>query len=69
MQVLLPRLAVLNVSFNRLTSLPKSLGAASRLQQLYVSNNQLSGLPEALDEMPMIDLFISENCFKCDAPV
>jgi Leucine-rich repeat (LRR) protein len=65
LQVHLPRLAVLNVSFNNLRQLPKSLVHAPRLQQLYVSNNQLDEIPEALAAMPLVDLFISENCFKC----
>lgn len=59
------QLAVLNVSFNSLQTLPSSLGTAKRLQQLYVANNQLETLPDALGSLSLVDLFLSENAFRC----
>ena len=56
-------LSVLNLSFNRLSQLPKALGGAPVLQQMYLANNQLTDLPDTFSKLPMIDLFLSENLF------
>ena len=55
-------LGVLNLSFNRLTTLPKALGKAPVLQQMYLANNQLSDLPDSFAALPMVDLFLSGEC-------
>ncbi|KAG2436697.1 hypothetical protein HXX76_006225 [Chlamydomonas incerta] len=57
-------LGVLNLSFNRLTSLPAALGAAPVLQQMYLANNRLADLPRTFACLPMVDLFLSENEFE-----
>lgn len=59
----MPSLAVLNVSFNQLASLP-SLAAATNLQQLYAASNDLSDLPESLGTLPIVDLLLSENSLR-----
>lgn len=56
-------LGVLNLSFNRLSQLPKALGSAPVLQQMYLANNQLTDLPDTFSKLPMVDLFLSENLF------
>jgi hypothetical protein len=61
----LSSLAVLNVSFNRLRCLPTAVGNAGRLQQLYVANNRLEDLPSSIGSLPLVDLFVSENCLRC----
>lgn len=61
----LSSVAVLNLSFNKLTSLPQDLGQQlPGLQQLYLANNYLSSLPDSLDRVPLHDLFLSENAFE-----
>eukprot|EP00198_Chlamydomonas_reinhardtii_P010055 XP_001699392.1 predicted protein [Chlamydomonas reinhardtii] len=57
-------LGVLNLSFNRLASLPAALGAAPVLQQMYLANNRLADLPRTFACLPMVDLFLSENEFE-----
>ncbi|GLI66638.1 hypothetical protein VaNZ11_010474 [Volvox africanus] len=57
-------LGVLNLSFNRLASLPPALGAAPVLQQMYLANNRLTDLPRTFACLPMVDLFLSENLFE-----
>jgi Leucine-rich repeat (LRR) protein len=54
---------VLNLSFNRLASLPAALGSSPVLQQMYLANNELTDLPESFSQLPMVDLFLSENRF------
>ncbi|KAG1676077.1 hypothetical protein FOA52_014942 [Chlamydomonas sp. UWO 241] len=54
---------VLNLSFNRLASLPAALGASPVLQQMYLANNELENLPDSFSQLPMVDLFLSENKF------
>ena len=63
-------LGVLNLSFNQLRDLPESLGHSPVLQQLYLSGNNLEDLPSTFSQLPMIDLFLSENLFSTvPAPV
>ncbi|EFJ43577.1 hypothetical protein VOLCADRAFT_96185 [Volvox carteri f. nagariensis] len=57
-------LGVLNLSFNRLASLPPALGASPVLQQMYLANNRLTDLPRTFACLPMVDLFLSENLFE-----
>ncbi|PNH11205.1 Leucine-rich repeat protein SHOC-2 [Tetrabaena socialis] len=57
-------MGVLNLSFNRLASLPAALGAAPVLQQMYLANNRLTDLPRTFACLPMVDLFLSENLFE-----
>lgn len=54
---------MLNLSFNRLTSLPSALGTSPVLQQLYLAHNRLNDLPRSFAVLPMVDLFLSENEF------
>lgn len=68
LQVDMPSLSVLNVSFNELALLP-SLAKAGRLQQLYAANNSLSDLPASVATLPIVDLLISENNFRCAFPL
>jgi Leucine-rich repeat (LRR) protein len=56
-------LGVLNLSFNKIKAMPKALGNAPVLQQMYLANNQLTDLPSSYAKLPMVDLFLSENLF------
>eukprot|EP00775_Hariotina_reticulata_P004492 gene4492-4745_t len=59
---------VLDLSFNKLSSLPEDMGKLlPALQQLYLSNNFLTTLPESLDTAPLQDVFVSENEL-CEVP-
>lgn len=48
MELLCEFLTELKLDFNRLTTLPPSLGRCSRLQYLSFQNNQIDLLPEEL---------------------
>lgn len=56
--------AVLNLAFNKLASLPADIGVQMpNLQQLYLANNYLTSLPASLANTPVHDMFLSENNF------
>jgi Leucine-rich repeat (LRR) protein len=61
----MPSLAVLNVSFCKLQSLPEDMGRQlPRLQQLFAANNFLEALPDSLAACASLqDVFLSENAF------
>lgn len=64
-------LRVLDLSGNRLESLPKEIGELNQLQELYLQNNRLAYIPDTLqtatDDEHMIEKFnILGNAFKCD---
>lgn len=58
----LPLLNVVNLSFNKLTSLPDSIAQQlPAVQQIYLANNRLSSLPSSLFSLAIVDMFLSEN--------
>ncbi len=64
LEPLLPLISQLDISFNRLESIPPLIGFAKNLQYLNLSNNKLSQLPDALSELPQLrEICISSNRF------
>lgn len=47
----IPGLRVLDVSDNRLESVPREIALLAHLEELHISNNQLSALPEELAQL------------------
>lgn len=57
-----PRLRGLNLSGNKLTELPDSIGNLSQLQFLWIMSNQLTHLPESIGNLSQLrQLWLQEN--------
>jgi Leucine-rich repeat (LRR) protein len=65
LEPLLPQISQLDVSFNRLETVPPLIGLATNLQYLNLSNNKLKQLPDELSLMSQLrELCISFNKFE-----
>lgn len=59
----LPHLRVLDLSYNRLKSLPDSIGYLFHLEELLISFNQLEAIPETIVYLKVLQkLDLSHNC-------
>ncbi|OQR83978.1 leucine rich repeat protein [Achlya hypogyna] len=54
-------LAVLDLGYNHLTSLPAEIGALKNLEELWVTNNELEVIPETLLALPKLRLLQLSN--------
>lgn len=54
-------LRLLNLKFNRITTLPESLTSLSNLQFLYLDNNQLTSLPRSLKDLKSLQVLSASN--------
>ena len=56
------RLAILNLNYNQLTSIPESIADLSSLEYLYLEWNQLSSIPESIGDLSnLTELYLSHN--------
>ncbi|KAL1416128.1 hypothetical protein MTO96_006399 [Rhipicephalus appendiculatus] len=61
----LPHLRVLDLSYNRLKSLPDSVGFLFHLEELLVPFNQLESIPDSIIYLKVLQkLDLSHNCIK-----
>lgn len=63
--LMLPRLAYLSIDFNKLRTLPPSLGAAKKLTRLYAQFNEITSIPKEIwQHKSLIELELGTNHIK-----